>query len=141
MLCWSCMHACAAQILKHAALSANLAGEEPIDVVMHNCYPGKDTLWQVHAPHGNVQQSSPCWAPYACVQICMRMEQLLPSYTRGLMALRTGLALTAGWHQQQDGTSSRMAPAAPSTEPLQECRSSTCLVWHAHRHTGPVAYL
>ena len=43
------LHACAAQILKHAALSANLAGEEPIDKVMHNCYPGKDTLWQVCA--------------------------------------------------------------------------------------------
>lgn len=37
--CWP------AQILKHAALSANLASEEPIDVVMHNCYPGRDTLW------------------------------------------------------------------------------------------------
>jgi hypothetical protein len=42
----TCAHAAALpQILKHAALSSNLAGEEPIDVVMHNCYPGKDTLW------------------------------------------------------------------------------------------------
>ena len=44
----NCVCACA-QILKHAALSANLAGEEPIDKVMHNCYPGKDTLWGDYA--------------------------------------------------------------------------------------------
>jgi len=36
----------AAQVLKYAALSANISTEEPIDMVMHDSYPGKDTLWQ-----------------------------------------------------------------------------------------------
>jgi len=33
-------------VLTSAALSANISTEEPIDMVMHDSYPGKDTLWQ-----------------------------------------------------------------------------------------------
>ncbi|KAK9838144.1 hypothetical protein WJX81_003766 [Elliptochloris bilobata] len=34
------------EVLKYAALSANISTEEPIDMVMHDSYPGKDTLWE-----------------------------------------------------------------------------------------------
>lgn len=32
-------------ILRDSALSANIVGEEPIDVVLHESYPGNATLW------------------------------------------------------------------------------------------------
>ena len=34
------------QVLKYSALSANISTEEPIDMVMHDSYPGKASLWQ-----------------------------------------------------------------------------------------------
>lgn len=34
------------QVLRYAALSANLASEEPIDTVMHGAYPGRHALWE-----------------------------------------------------------------------------------------------
>ena len=33
-------------MLKYSALSANISTEEPIDMVMHDSYPGKGSLWQ-----------------------------------------------------------------------------------------------
>ncbi len=33
-------------VLKYGALSANIVTEEPIDMVMHESYAGRDTLWQ-----------------------------------------------------------------------------------------------
>ena len=33
-------------VLKYGALSANIITEEPIDMVMHESYAGRDTLWQ-----------------------------------------------------------------------------------------------
>ena len=33
------------EALMYAALSAYIQSEEPIDVVLHESYPGKDTLW------------------------------------------------------------------------------------------------
>lgn len=35
-------------VLKYGALSANIVTEEPIDMVMHESYAGRDTLWQDH---------------------------------------------------------------------------------------------
>lgn len=32
-------------MLRYGALSANIVGEEPIDMVLHHSYAGKDTLW------------------------------------------------------------------------------------------------
>jgi hypothetical protein len=32
-------------VIKHAALSANTATQEAIDVVLFEAHPGKDTLW------------------------------------------------------------------------------------------------
>ena len=35
-------------VLKYGALSANIVTEEPIDMVMHESYAGRDTLWQTY---------------------------------------------------------------------------------------------
>lgn len=32
-------------LVKYAALSADIVGEEAIDLVLHNTYPDKDNLW------------------------------------------------------------------------------------------------
>ena len=33
------------EVLMYGALSANIVSEEPIDVVMHEAYPGNQELW------------------------------------------------------------------------------------------------
>ena len=44
-----CLHlqvpCCAVQVLRYGAMSANIVTEEPIDMVLHESYAGKDTLW------------------------------------------------------------------------------------------------
>ncbi len=36
------------QVLRYAALSANVESGEPIDVVMHDAYPARHALWELY---------------------------------------------------------------------------------------------